>query len=193
MLKFIGEVRAVFAFGAPNLINHGCHWFDRVLDLAGDPEVSWVAGTVDPLIGESEDSRRRLDPPGSAQIQLANGVEAFVSPAGSGLGFDIVGSNGRLIVAGDGSETRLWRAAGGAPLVVDLPAAPGPPATPLAVEDLVSAMEEGRSTISDVHCARRASEIGFAIHQSSREGGRRIAPAEIDRTLRIESFPWGNE
>ncbi|HEY8744430.1 MAG TPA: Gfo/Idh/MocA family oxidoreductase, partial [Chloroflexota bacterium] len=40
----VGEVRTIVAFGLLNLINHGCHWFDRVLDLAGDPEVAWVAG-----------------------------------------------------------------------------------------------------------------------------------------------------
>lgn len=40
----IGEVRTIVAFGLPNLINHGCHWFDRVLELAGDPEMGWVAG-----------------------------------------------------------------------------------------------------------------------------------------------------
>jgi predicted dehydrogenase len=95
----IGEVRSIVAFGLLNLINHGCHWFDRVLDLAGDPEVTWVAGSVESLAGVPENSNRHLDPSGSCQIQLANGVEAFVSRAGSGMAFDVVGSRGRLVMA----------------------------------------------------------------------------------------------
>jgi len=36
-------------------------------------------------------------------------------------------------------------------------------------------------------------ELTFAVHQSSREGGRRVTPAEIDPELRITSLAWGNE
>lgn len=190
----IGEVRAVVAFGAINLINHGCHWFDRALELAGDPEVTWVTGAVDPLLGVPEDAPRRLDPPGRCQIQFANGVEAYVSPAGSGLGFDVVGSAGRLVILNDGAETILWTAEGGrAPARRELPPVESVPVWPLAVRDLIDAIEQGGETLAGVHVARRTSEIGFAAHQSHREGGRRIAPAAIDRDLRIASLPWGNE
>jgi predicted dehydrogenase len=191
----IGEMRTITSFGLLNLINHGCHWFDRVLDLAGDPEIDWVAGEVDSLADLPADSPRHLDPPGTCQIAFANGIRAFVSPAGPGMGFDLVGSAGRLVLLHDGVETHLWSfgEAGTAPVKRDLAFAPPPPAWPLAVEDLINAIERGTPTIADIHVARRATEIGFAVHQSHREGGRRTAPAEIDRDLRIASFPWGNE
>jgi hypothetical protein len=71
---------------------------------------------------------------------------------------------------------------------------PAPAAAwPLAVADLLGALEGGGATLADVHAARRATEVGFAAHQSHREGGRRVTPAEVDRAQRIESFPWGNE
>ncbi len=191
----VGEVRTIVAFGLLNLVNHGCHWFDRVLDLAGDPEVAWVTGSVESLAGVPASSNRHLDPPGSCQIQLTNGVEAFVSRAGSGMAFDVVGSRGRLVIVNDGAETHLWTtgADGKTQLSRTLPAARPAPAGPAAVADLLRALDESGPTRCGLDCARRACEIGFAVHQSDREGGRRITPAEIDRDLRIASLPWGNE
>lgn len=191
----IGDIRTIIAFGLPNLIHHGCHWFDRVLELAGDPEVAWVAGQVEPLAGLPADSPRRLDPTGSCQIQFANGVAAFVSHAGSGLGFDIVGSGGRLVILNDGAETQLWTTSSDGKTLQarSLPPATSTPAGPAAIVDLLTAMDCGRATLAGLDCARRATEIGFAVHQSDRAGGRRISPAEIDRDFRLASLPWGNE
>ena len=93
----------------PSLVNLGCHWFDVVLRLAGDPEVAWVSGGVDPLSGEPPDSRRHTDPPGSCRIGFANGVEAFASGGGTGLEFDLVGTRGRAVLARDGAELHYWR------------------------------------------------------------------------------------
>ena len=59
--------------------------------------------------------------------------------------------------------------------------------------DLVRAVQQGGPTACDVDQARRATEIGFAIHASSARGGARLGPGEVDRSLRIESHPWGNE
>lgn len=195
----IGDVRAVIAFGQSSLLFQGCHWFDRVLEIAGDPEIAWVTGKVEPLDAEPAGSNRRLDPPGSCHVQFANGVEAFVSPAGYvrgfDMGFDIVGSQGRLAVLGEGVDTRLWSvsADGHTPVARPIPAVGGTPPWPLLVQDLVDAIEQHRPARCDLACARRATELSFAVHQSSREGGRRVTPAEIDPALRLPSLPWGNE
>jgi predicted dehydrogenase len=203
----IGDVHTITGYGVVNAINHGPHWYDRLLALAGDPEVESVAGWVDPLVGEPPDSRRWLDPPGGGRIAFANGVEAFVTPrnyvTGFDMSFDLVGSRGRIVVVSDGLETRAWRTpeGGRVPEPFDPPElgpGQGPPWTdappwPTIVADLFDAVEQGRPTAGDVEVARRASEIGFAIHQSQREGGRRVTPAEVDRALRVPSFPWGNE
>src|SRR5262249_13224392 len=138
---------------------------------------------------------RRLDPPGNCQIAFTNGVRAYVSPAGPGMGFDLVGSAGRLVLLGDGAQSQLWTFGDGGAItaVQNLPFLPPPPAWPLAVEDLFDEIGRATEPIPDLGVARRAPEIGSAAPQPPREGGRRITPAEIDRDLRIASFPWGNE
>ena len=67
------------------------------------------------------------------------------------------------------------------------------PAGRAMVQDLVQALETGGRTACDVHGVRRATEIGFAVHLSSAGGGTKVELPAADRTLRIESFPWGNE
>lgn len=195
----IGEVRSVVAYGLVNLINHGCHWYDRILAFAGDAETAWVSGQVDPLVGEPADSRRWLDPPGTCQIQFANGVQAFVTSAGyvKGFdpGFDVIGSRGRLTVVSDGIDTRLWSLGADEKTSIarEVPPVESVPHWPRVVQDLVSAIRHGHPTRCDIAHARRTTEIGFAVHQSDRLNGQRVAPAEVDPHLRIPSFPWGNE
>ena len=60
-------------------------------------------------------------------------------------------------------------------------------------KDLVNAVENGGKTACDAAEARRATEIGFAIHMSHNSSGAKIQLPAADRSLRIESFPWGNE
>jgi hypothetical protein len=67
------------------------------------------------------------------------------------------------------------------------------PAGPDAVGDLVDAVVNGGTTACDVDEARRATEIGFAVHLSHLAGGARVALPASDRGLRVDSFPWGNE
>jgi predicted dehydrogenase len=195
----VGRVTGVLAYGLQNVINHGCHWYDVALGLAGDPEVAWVSGLVDDVSAEPPDSRRRMDPSGRAQIGLSNGVTVYVTPdGGPGLAFEVLGDRGRLLLLNDGRDAALWQAeAASGPLhavAVQPPETPaGWEAGPEAVADLVAALREGGRTACDAAEARRATEIGFAIHASSLAGGRRLALSEVDRTLRVPSFPWGNE
>jgi predicted dehydrogenase len=208
----VGTVNTVIAFGLQNLINHGCHWYDVALSLAGDPEVAWVSGAVDDVSGEPPESNRRLDPSGRAQIGLANGATLYVTPDGKpGLAFEVLGDRGRLLLLNDGREAYLWQAAAAAgplrlvaPEAAGLPAQPETPAGweagPNAVADLVAAVRSrdagggaGAQTACDVAAARRASEIGFAVHASGAAGGKRVTVDEVDRGLRIPSFLWGNE
>lgn len=67
------------------------------------------------------------------------------------------------------------------------------PAGPAMVRDLVAAVVSHSTTACGVEQARRATEIGFAIHTSHLHTGARVALPLADRTLSIPSFPWGNE
>lgn len=172
-----------------------------MLRLAGDVEPVWVSGLVDDVSAESPDSRVRMDPPGRAQVGLADGMVVYITSAGKhalggGLSFDIAGEDGRLLVLDDAQECYPWSGAEGQDRMrrLEMPEEEGDwPAGRAMVQDLVRALETGGRTAWDVHGVRRATEIGFAVHLSSAGGGMKIELPAADRTLRIESFPWGNE
>ncbi len=201
----IGAVTSVLGYGLPNLINHGCHWYDTMLALAGDPEPTWVSGFAEDVSGEPADSRARLDPTGHGQVGLSNGVLGYVSQHGASTGpsFEVLGENGRLLILDDARTVYLLGVETGAtsgampqhrPQPLDLPAPSGGwTAGPATVQDLVQAVQMGGSTACDVDEARRATEIGFALHASSVAAGTRVEVPIADRSMRIESYPWGNE
>ncbi len=201
----IGAVTSVLGYGLPNLINHGCHWYDVMLGLAGDPEPTWASGEAVDVSGEPADSRASMDPTGNGQVGLSNGVLGYVSEHGGagGLAFEVLGENGRLLILDDARTVYLLNVETGAelgarpthqPQPLDLPAPPdGWTTGPAAVQDLVQAVLTGGSTACDIEEARRATEIGFALHASSAAGGARVEVPVGDRSMRIESYPWGNE
>ncbi|MCY4092851.1 MAG: Gfo/Idh/MocA family oxidoreductase [Caldilineaceae bacterium] len=190
----VGELQSVIVFGIPNLINHGCHWYDAALQLVGDREPEWVSGLVEEVAGEPPDSRRRMDPTGRLMVGLAGGVVLYFTLGGSRRpSFEIVGDQGRLTVVEDGGQAWQWQESG-APQPLDIPQPTGDfPLGMAMVRDLVEAVAGGGRTACDVEEARRATEIGFAAHLSHAQGGARIELPAGDRTLRIPSFPWGNE
>lgn len=189
--KPLGEITSISAYGIPNTINHGCHWYDAMLMLLGDPEPAWASGFLDP--GDPHDERRRSDPPCRAQIGLANGVHAYVTCDGpKGLAFELAAEGGRISVYSDAEAARIH----GDTVEEAIPLPPkaeGWPAGSGMVADLVRAVNEGGRTACDVPQARRATEIGFAIWSSSRRDGARVRLPADDRALRVESYPWGNE
>ncbi len=195
----VGEVNSVVVHGLPNLINHGCHWYDTTLMLLGDPEPIWVSGFVDDVAAEPPDSRRRMDPSGRGQVGLENGIVLYFSPTGGRKpSFEIVGDAGRLFILNDAAEAHLWTADDGANGCglrrLDLPAlGENWPAGPAMARDLVHAVTNDEATACDVEHARRATEIGFAFHLSHAQGGAKVTLPTTDRTLSIPSFPWGNE
>ena len=202
----IGTVQTVLGFGAPNLINHGCHWYDTVLMLAGDPEPVRVSGMVDDLVQEPNDSSKRLDPPGRVEIELAGGVNMYLTPDGmsatSGLVFEVLGDVGRLLIFRDGNASFAHTDSPGSEPEADAPflvpvAVPaeseGYPPIERMIGELIEGVRTGKRTSCDIDRARRATEIGFAVHASSSQGGKRVTLPLSDRSLRIESLKWGNE
>ena len=197
----IGHVTSVTAYGLSNLINHGCHWYDSLLALAGDIAPAWVRGFVEDLSNEPADSRKRQDPTGRAQIGLSNGVVLFITPDGAHKGtglpmnFEVVGENGRLFLLNDAAESFVWRENDPSDIQrLDLPGETEPwPAGQAMVEDLITAVESGGKTSCDMKEASPATEIGFAVHLSSKQQGAKIELPAKTRSLQIKSFEWGNE
>lgn len=196
----VGMVTGVTVLGVPNLINHGCHYYDTALALAGDGAPIWVSGIVDSLDGEPMESRRLNDPPGRGWIGLDNGVHITICPeGGGGVSFTVLGTNGHLTYVDGSSQAYVWKSPkfgdqAANPLTVKLPLDVESWLTgPAAVKDLVEALRTGGKTACDVQEARRSTEIGFAIHASSILNGVRLPIPITARAIQIESFLWGNE
>ena len=202
----VGEVRTILAYGSPNLIFHGCHWYDIALLLAGDPEPLWVSGRVDPVAGADDgepDEGRRLDPPGRAWVGLDNGTLLGLLPEGGGRGFSVIGSAGRLEIVNDARQAYLWEAQSGppgsghlsaSPTSLGLPQPDSPwPRGAVLVRDLAQAVRTGGATQCDVAQIRRATEIGFAVHESHAAGGAAVTLPVAARTRRIDPRAWGND
>ena len=191
----VGQLQSLIIYGIPNLINHGCHWYDVALHLAGDLEPQWVSGFVDDLSGEPPDSRRHLDPPGRCIVGLQADVHLYFTPGGSQRpSFDVIGDQGRLTIMDDGRNAWQWQDSDTPPQPLAIPQPFGDfPSGAAIVSDLVEAVASGGRTACDVEEARRATEIGFAVHLSHARQGARIDLPAANRELRIPSFPWGNE
>ncbi len=197
----IGPVTSVTAYGLSNLINHGCHWYDSLLALAGDIAPAWVSGFVEDLSNEPADSRKRQDPSGRATIGLSNGVVLFITSDGAHKGtglpmnFEVVGENGRLFLLNDAAESFVWRENDPSNIQrLEFPGETEPwPAGKAMVEDLINAVESGGRTACDIGQAIAATEIGFAVHLSSKQQGAKIELPAKTRSLQIKSFEWGNE
>lgn len=191
----VGQLQTLVAYGIPNLINHGCHWYDAALHLAGDLEPQWVSGFVQDVSGEPPDSRSRLDPTGRCTIGLEGGVHLYFMPRGSQRpSFDVIGDQGRLTILDDGLNAWHWPEVDAPPQPLNIPQPVGDfPSGPAIVQDLLDAIASRGNTACDVEEARRATEIGFAVHLSHAQKGARVDLPAADRDLRIPSFPWGNE
>ena len=115
----------------------------------------------------------------------------------------MLGENGRLLILDDARTVYLFGIETGAqlgavpqhqPQPLDLPVPSGGwTAGPATVQDLVQAVLTGGGTACDIDEARRATEIGFALNASSVAAGARVEVPVEDRSMRIESYPWGNE
>ena len=200
----IGDVHSVIGYGLGQWINHGCHWYDVMLGLVGDPQPTWASGHLEDLSGVPADSRVHLDPPGRGVFGFGdNGIGYVMRDGGPAHGYEVLGSKGRLLILNDSNAAFLWDVregmtmydgAGFAARQIDFPREPrGWPAGPAIVRDLVEAIQTGGTTQCDMQRAGIVTELGFAFHASHQLGGARVTFPIENRSLRVESFPWGNE
>ncbi len=193
----VGEVTAVLACGVTELINHGCHFYDLALAMAGDPEPVWASGLVDDPSEWQDWQWQKGDPHGRGWVGLDNGVNMAIIREGGRRAFTVLGTEGRLEILNEAEEAYLWEGSNELthePRRIELPRSDEPwPRGPAIVRDLVNAIRTGGRTACDVEETRRATEIGFAIHASNALGGARVSIPVANRTLRIDARPWGIE
>ncbi len=194
----IGDVTSVVCHGVTELINHGCHFFDVALGMAGDAEPVSASGLIDDP--NRWDDWRRGDPHGRGWVALDNGVNLGIMSEGGRRSYTIAGTAGRLVVMQEGERAYLWDTDDesgefvDAPVELDVPRPDHPwHRGPAAVRDLADKVRNGGRTACDVDETRRATEIGFAIHASAAIGGAEVSFPVENRTIRVDSRPWGND
>ena len=102
-------------------------------------------------------------------------VVAYITvDGGKGPSFQITGTKGHLSILSDATHAHLYRENTYQRLSIPTNEDPWPTG-PAMVRDLVQAIKTGGRTACDINQARRATEIGFAIHHSSKQGGAKIA------------------
>ena len=191
----IGQVKTIVGYGSPNLINHGCHWYDMAFALAGDVEPIWVNGYIDELNNQDIGTKKYLDPPGRVTIKLDNGCFIHILPDGFGVQFTVIGSEGYLITLNDFKRVDYWKHdALNDPITLDFQNEKDDwLAGPLAISDLVDSIRFGSKTSCDLEETRRATEIGFAVYASNQENGVPVPLPAKNRQIQVNSLPWGNE
>jgi predicted dehydrogenase len=181
----IGEVHSMVAHFGGGLMWIGSHALDLLNYFNSDLPVQWISGAL-------EDDRE-LDPGGSALMLYENGVRAFVNgSARDSMSFrvEVLGSAGRIVIGNH--ELELWRR-NPASEFFELLQHPFPLALPsvspmtLMLDELIAAIEHGAALVSNGETATRAIESIVGIYTSSRNGGSRISPTDLDRSMTIRS------
>jgi predicted dehydrogenase len=181
----IGELHSMVAHFGGGLMWIGTHALDLLNYFNGDTPVRWITGAL-------EDGQE-FDPGGSAFILYENGVRAFVNGSTRepmAFRVEVIGSAGRIAIGNHDLE--LWRR-NPASAQFELLQHPFPLALPsispmtVLLEELLNAMERGTPLLSDGVTATRALELIVGIYTSSRNGGCRVEPSNLDRSMTIHS------
>lgn len=190
----IGDLRMLAVTGYGKLMHNGSHAFDLLRDFCG--EVAWVTGDLK----QTDDPG---DPDGRAMIKMQNGVTAFLDFA-SGQPFEFIffGTEGRMVI----DQFR-----DGVTLVNYEPENPdevGPwfryrpkrearrhyfnkqpmqPPMLRAVEELVTALDDGREPVSNGEDGLRCIETGIAAHLSALNGSASVHLPITDKRFQVIS------
>ncbi len=189
-----GEIGEPVRFEAAynDLLDSGTHSIDMMFKYNDQTPVEWVIGQIDCRTEGGYFGVQREDQ-SLSQFRFANGVDAILA-TGDGAGvigcmFRVIGSKG-VIEVGAGKPTEMkrlrirrddrcgWEEP---PIGEDIS---GPDmlvkALTRAILDVIDALKTGRRSELDCHNALQATEVVFAIYESSRRRARIDLPLTID-------------
>lgn len=178
----IGQVTTLVSYSLGSLLHSGSHYIDLLLNLAGDPGVEWVQGTVVSDAFDPEAPTSEVDLSGMATIRFDNGIFGHALSTPLVAEVEIIGTEGAIRAH---NNCLRWHLRKSEPV-------PGPKThkehnirqfphfervspTVGCIRDLMQAIESDGETRGGVRLARLNTEIAFAVVESHRRGGARVA------------------
>lgn len=183
----IGEVQTVVAHCGISAAQWGhTHAADMMLFFALDSEAEFAQGTALAEEGDWEGDRLTKDAAiSSGYAKFKNGIHAYLVGA-SGWEFEIGGSEGKLRTLSNGMGYSLRKKGeDGEFRPVEPPEAIIESGTLRGMEDIVKALDEDGETQGNLRLACRSQELIFAMIESHRQGGARVALPLVNRALAI--------
>ena len=184
-----GRLQSVTCHMTHQLIHTGTHAFDVIRYWCGEALEASARLESPPESGETV-----ADQGGSGEILMSSGAQVFVSAYRKKyyiFQFDLIFDNARILLGNDIAKvyepapSKLysgfkelfenpnfdWNARGG----------------PKMLEALARSIRTGEPPLYSVENAVEALRIALALFDSARQGGRRVDPARIDPSYRIEN------
>jgi predicted dehydrogenase len=185
----LGALKTLILGAGGQLFNTTSHWFDLLLQLAGDAPVAWVQAYLpkgDELI---QGDIVTEDPEAMGVIAFADGVMAHVLLGPRVGDTEAQCEHGSLLATGTGMRFHKYRLAGDGPdtylMEEPFPAYERASATLLLIDDLVQALDSGGPTRGGVRVAQANNDLIFGFIESHRRGGARVPLPLRDNTLRF--------
>ncbi len=189
----LGNIQCVIAqYGTSAALWGLTHTSDMLMYLAGDPEVTFVQGTILCRDEDWDGNRLNIDPGvACGYIRFANGVHGY-STAGTGSEFEVSGTKGKLRTLNNGAMCQFRKVTETARILeeVPFPEVPRESGTVRGIEDIAEALDTGCETQGPIELARRSQEILMGIIESHRLGGIRVSLPMENRSLIVGRSDW---
>jgi len=188
----LGALKNVIIYNNGTLFNTGSHYIDLVMRLNSDHPAVWAQGNLRAKDDIFDGDILREDPVGEGLVYFANGVTGYLLVTPRGGDIEVICENGTLTAYNDGLEWHLRRREpidpqGRTGLVTASYTEPPIASSTLAlIEDLVHALDTGEPTRGGPRVSLASTELIFALIESHRQGGARIALPVQERNLRMQ-------
>ncbi len=176
-----GALATLNTHSRATLFNTGSHWFDTLLYLGGDKEVSWVQGYLPQGDAVFDGDTVIADPLGEGTIAFADGTMAHLLSSPQAARHEAICERATISAPSD-SRIEVRLAGDDTIQTLDFTPASG---TLRLIEDLVHGLDTGAPTRGGVHVAQVNTQIIFGLIESHRRGGARVTLPFTDSPLQF--------
>ncbi len=174
-----GDLVTLATFHRATLFNTDSHWIDTLCFLNGDAPAVWVQAYMPDGDDAIQGDRVVADPSCQGTIAFANGVVAHLIATPGAPRHHAWCESAELVATASDSRFEVHRDGGATSTLDYTPAS----ATLRLIEDLVHALDSGEQPRGGIEAAYANTELLFALLESQRQGGARVALPLVDSPL----------